>query len=122
MRPEILFPYFTSVSSLKGVGPKLAPALSQHVGPYVRDLAFFLPVGLIQRPTVTLDRAVVGDVQTVAVTIGGYPPSGPKGPQRIETFDDGRRLSLVYFHRIRGFEAHHPIGARRLASGKIESF
>ncbi|HWU50248.1 MAG TPA: ATP-dependent DNA helicase RecG [Asticcacaulis sp.] len=122
MRPEILFPYFASVSSLKGVGPKLAPALGQHVGPYVRDLAFFPPTGLIQRPIVTLDRAVVGDVQTVAITIGGYPPSGPKGPQRVETFDDGRRLSLIYFHRIRGFEAQHPIGVRRLVSGRIESF
>jgi ATP-dependent DNA helicase RecG len=122
MRPEILFPYFASVSSLKGVGPKLAPVLNQHVGPYVRDLVFFLPTGLIQRPKVRLDQAVVGEVQTVAITIGGYPPSGPKGPQRIETFDDGRRLSLIYFHRIRGFEAQHPIGARRWVSGKIESF
>ena len=122
MRPEILFPYFANIASLKGVGPKLAPVLSQHVGPYVRDLVFFPPSGVIRRPLTTLDHAQPGEVQTVAVTIGGYPPSGPKGPQRIETFDGGRRLSLVYFHRIRGFETQHPVGARRLVSGKIESF
>lgn len=122
MRPEILFPYYAPVTSLKGVGPKLAPILSQHVGTHVRDLAFFLPTGVIKRPLVALVNARVGEVQTIAVTIGGYPPAPPKGPQRIETFDGPNRLSLTYFHRIRGFENQHPVGSRRLISGKLESF
>lgn len=122
MRPEILFPLFAPVTSLKGVGPKIAPVLSQHVGPLVRDLAFFLPTSVIRRPLVALDRVVAGEVQSMAVTIGGYPPAAPKGPQRVETFDGDRRLSLVYFHRIRGFESLHPIGARRIVSGKVEIF
>ena len=122
MRPEILFPYFTDVTSVKGVGPKIAPILAQHTGSHVRDLAFFLPTGVIKRPLVPLAAARIGDVQTVAVTIAGYPPSAAKGPQRIETYDDGTRLTLVYFHRIRSFETQHPIGARRLISGRVEAF
>jgi len=122
MRPEILFPYFAPVASLKGVGPKLAPVLNQHIGPLVRDLVFFLPSSVIRRPLVSLEHAQAGQVQTVAVTIGGYPRSGTQGPQRIDTFDGAHRLVLIYFHRIRGFEAQHPVGSRRLVSGKIEMF
>ncbi|EGF90583.1 DEAD/DEAH box helicase family protein [Asticcacaulis biprosthecium C19] len=122
MRPEILFPYYADVTTLKGVGPKLAPVLAQHVGSHIRDLAFFLPSGVIKRPLVPLNRARIGEVQTVAVTIAGYPPAPAKGPQRIETVDDTTRLTLVYFHRIRGFETQHPVGSKRLISGKLESF
>jgi ATP-dependent DNA helicase RecG len=122
MRPEILFPYYAPVTSLKGVGPKLAPALSAHVGEHIRDLAFFMPSGIIKRPLVTLSEARIGEVQTIKVRIGGYPPAAPKAPQRIDVFDDTGRLQLIYFHRIRGFEAQHPVGAERLISGKIEKF
>ena len=122
MRPEILFPYFASIESLKGVGPKLAPVVTQHVGKYVRDMAFFLPASLIKRPVVSLRDVRIGEVQTVAVTIGGYPKSPPNGPYRVEVFDDHDRLQLIYFHRIRGFEQQHPVGARRLISGKVEKF
>ncbi|MBW8879869.1 MAG: ATP-dependent DNA helicase RecG, partial [Asticcacaulis sp.] len=122
MRPEILFPYYADVKTVKGVGPKLAPVLSQHVGTHVRDLAFFLPTGVIKRPRVALVNARIGEIQTIAVTIGGYPPAPSKGPQRVDTLDGPNHLTLVYFHRIRGFETQHPIGARRLVSGKLESF
>jgi ATP-dependent DNA helicase RecG len=122
MRPEILFPYFASVGSLKGVGPKLAPILEKHAGAHVRDLVFLLPSGIISRPLVPLASARIGEVQTVAVTIGDYPRPGPKGPWRIDTFDGNERLALVYFHRLHGMDKHHPVGARRLVSGKIEKF
>lgn len=122
MRPEILFPYFAPIESLKGVGPKLAPVLSQHVGKYVRDLAFLLPTGVIKRPLVTLRDARPGVVQTFAVTIGGYPKSPLNGPYRVDVFDDFGNLQLIYFHRIRNFEQQHPVGARRLISGKVEVF
>ena len=122
MRPENLFPYFAGVATVKGVGPKIAPTLEQHVGPFVRDLAFLLPTGVIKRPVVTLDQARIGEVQTAYVTITGYPRSPPNGPWRIEVGDAHERLNLVYFHRIRGFDVQHPIGAERIISGKIEKF
>ena len=122
MRPEILFPYYAPITSLKGVGPKLAATLNAHVGTHIRDLAFFLPSALIKRPLVTLAEARVGEIQTVRVKIAGYPPSPGKAPQRVDVYDDTGRLQLIYFHRIRGFEAKHPVGAERLISGRIEKF
>jgi ATP-dependent DNA helicase RecG len=121
MRPEILFPYFAGVGTVKGVGPKIAPILEQHAGEHVRDLVFLLPSGVIRRPLTTTATARVGEVQTMEVTMAGF-RSAPKGPQRIDTFDDFGRLTLVYFHSIRGFEKQHPAGERRFVSGKVEAF
>ena len=43
MRPEILFPLFAPVRTLKGVGPKLAPLVEKLAGPLVRDVAVPAP-------------------------------------------------------------------------------
>lgn len=121
-RPEILFPYYTSLTALKGVGPKIAPHLIKHTGPYVRDLLFTLPVQMIERPVTRISEARAGQVQTIRVTIGAYHTSAGKGPQRISVYDDSGDLQLVYFHAIRGFEQKHPVGSQRWISGKIEAF
>ncbi|WKL56617.1 ATP-dependent DNA helicase RecG [Asticcacaulis sp. ZE23SCel15] len=121
MRPEILFPYYTSLSALKGVGPKIAPLLIKHVGAFVRDLVFTLPANVIERPVTTLDKAIVGQVQTIEITIKAY-PGNLRGPQRIMTSDPDGDLQLVYFHKIKGFEQKHPVGTKRWVSGRVESF
>ncbi|MDC7674845.1 ATP-dependent DNA helicase RecG [Asticcacaulis machinosus] len=121
MRPEILFPYYTSLSALKGVGPKIAPLLIKHVGPTVRDLVFTVPSGVIERPVTTLASAISGLTQTVLVTISAY-PTNLRGPQRIVATDATGELHLIFFHKIRGFEIKHPVGSQRWVSGKIEIF
>ena len=50
MRPEILFPLFADVATLKGVGGKLAPLVAKAAGERVRDLLFLPPASLVQRP------------------------------------------------------------------------
>jgi ATP-dependent DNA helicase RecG len=49
MRPEILFPLFAPIASLKGVGPKIEPLVEKLAGPLVRDLAFLAPASLVHR-------------------------------------------------------------------------
>ncbi|ESQ77060.1 ATP-dependent DNA helicase RecG [Asticcacaulis sp. YBE204] len=122
MRPEILFPYYTSLTSLKGVGPKIAPHLIKHTGPYVRDLIFTLPSQLIFRPVTRIADARPGQVQTILVTIGSYQKAAGKGPQRVVVYDDTGQMQLTYFHAIRGFELQHPVGEQRWVSGRVESF
>jgi ATP-dependent DNA helicase RecG len=122
MRPEILFPYYTSLAGLKGVGPKIAPLLIKHVGPFIRDLVFTLPIGLIERPSTTIEKAMPGQVQTFFVTIGGYQTTSGKGAQKIIVFDETGQMDLTYFHSIRGYEQQHPVGSLRYVSGKVDQF
>lgn len=122
MRPEILFPLFTSVSTLKGVGPRVAPLVERLAGPLVRDVLFSAPTGLIRRTTTTVDQAVENQVQTFIVTIDGHQPPHRLGqPWKIRAWDGTGFLTLVWF-KGHGphLERQHPKGARRAVSGKVE--
>jgi len=124
MRPEILYPLFAPIDTLKGVGPRVAPLLEKLAGPIVRDVAFLSPHSLIHRHPARVDAALEGAVQTFAVTIEAYqPPRNSSQPWRVRAFDGTGFLTLVYFGGLGGrIEAQHPIGAQRLVSGKVERF
>lgn len=124
MRPEILFPLFAPASSLKGVGPKIAPLVEKAAGPRVRDLLFLCPQGLIDRRPTTANMAVDGQVQTFVVRIDAHlAPSRRGGPWRVRTLDETGFLFLTWF---KGggphLEEQHPVGAARAVSGKVERF
>ncbi|MBW3617913.1 MAG: ATP-dependent DNA helicase RecG [Proteobacteria bacterium] len=122
MRPEILFPLFASITSLKGVGPKLQPLVEKTAGPLVRDLLFTPPSAIVERPRRTTAELTVGQTATVEVTVAAHDPA-PRGGRfwRIRTFDEHGFLSLIWF---KGFSPHleraHPPGARRVVSGKVD--
>ncbi len=124
MRPEILFPLFAPIASLKGVGPKIEPLALKLAGPYVRDFAFLSPQNLVHRPLTKAVDALEGSVQTFMVTIDSHmPPDRPDRPYRIRTFDGSGFLTLAWFkaggpHLLR----QHPVGAKRAVSGKVERF
>ena len=75
MRPQILFPLFAPVSSLKGVGPKTLPLVEKLAGPLVRDLVFLAPQGLIVRTLTDAANAREGEIQTLKVRIEAHFPS-----------------------------------------------
>jgi ATP-dependent DNA helicase RecG len=124
MRPEILFPLFAPITSLKGVGPRIAPALERIAGPLVRDLLFLPPHSLVHRPRRTLAEAQPEETATVLVTVTDHlRPRSPQQPMRIRAGDGTGQLDLVYFgNSARGIEARLPIGARRWVSGRLERF
>jgi ATP-dependent DNA helicase RecG len=122
MRPEILFPLFSPITSLKGVGERVAPLLERLAGPRVRDVIFLSPQGVILRPTSSIAEAGDGEICTLAVTIQSHQGSGRRGqPWKIRASDDTGELNIVYF---KGTGPHlgerNPPGARRVISGKIE--
>jgi ATP-dependent DNA helicase RecG len=124
MRPEILFPLFAPANTLKGVGKKLEPLVEKAAGTLVRDLAFSPPASLIERPVVTLDEALEGEVQTVVVTIYQHQPPRRQGlPYRIRCVSDAGFISLIYF-KVFGdtLTRQHPVGEQRVASGRIDRF
>ena len=124
MRPEILFPLFTPVSTLKGVGPRVAPLVERLAGPIVRDVLFTTPQGLIRRTVTTSDRAVDGQVQTFLVTVDAHlPPQRSGQPWRVRAWDEHGFVTLTWF-KGHGphLERQHPVGARRAVSGKVERY
>ena len=124
MRPEILFPLFAPISSLKGVGPRIAPALERIAGPLVRDLLFLAPHSLVRRPQRTLGEVQPDETATILVTVTDHlKPRSPQQPLRIRAEDGTGQLDLVYFGNSgRGMDARLPMGARRWVSGRLERF
>lgn len=122
MRPEILFPLFTPVRSLKGVGDRVAPLLERVAGPLVRDVLFLAPQSVVARPATSIALAIEGEVQTLTVTIEAHqPPARPGQPWKIRTFDGTGFITLAFF---KGHGAHlavkNPVGVARVVSGKVE--
>ncbi len=122
MRPEILFPLFAPIATLKGVGPRIAPLLGKLAGPIVRDVLFLKPHSLVQRTPGQIAGAVEGAVMTFHVTVESHQkPRGPQQPWRVRVFDETGFMNLVFFG---GFGAQlaqrHPVNSRRIVSGKVE--
>jgi ATP-dependent DNA helicase RecG len=122
MRPEILFPLFAPVDTLKGVGPRVAPLLSKLAGPIVRDVAFLRPHSLVRRTPADLSAAADGQVMTFEVTIDEIQkPRTSAQPLRIRVSDPTGFLTLVFFGRFGDqIAGRHPLGAKRIVSGKVE--
>jgi ATP-dependent DNA helicase RecG len=122
MRPEILFPLYAPVTSLKGVGPRVAPLLERIAGPIVRDVLFLKPHSIVLRTPAVLSAAVDGQIMTFEVTIEAHErPRSSAQPWRIRVSDPTGYMTLVFFGRFAdSLEKRHPVGAKRIVSGKVE--
>ena len=124
-RPEILFPLFSEVETLQGVGPKTAQIFAQISIETPRDLLFSLPYSVVdRRARATVKGVDLPAVVTVEVTIGEHRAARNRGgAYRIQVTDAEVDFQLVFFHgRSRYLEAQVPEGARRVVSGKVELF
>ncbi len=125
MRPDILNPLFAPVTSLKGVGPRLAKLFETLGLPLVVDLLWHLPAGLIDRSFAPkIADAPDGVIATMTVTIEAHQiPNNPRQPYRVKCRDETGTLFLVFFH-VKGdyLEKLLPVGATRVISGKIEHY
>src|SRR6185369_14155799 len=100
MRPEILFPLFAPVSTLKGVGPRVAPLLERVAGEKVRDVLWLRPHSIVHRTPAKLSGAIDGQVMTFEVSIQEHQrPRTSAQPWRIQVADDTGLLMLVFFGR-----------------------
>ena len=127
MRPKILYPLFAPLTSLSGIGPRIAPLLARAAdGEAVVDLLWHLPVGCIDRSArVPVANALDGMVATLTLDVLRHEPSPSRGraPYRVHCADDSGEITLVFFHAREDYlRAQLPEGATRLVSGKIERF
>ncbi len=124
-RPEVLFPLFAKLETLKGIGPKTAVHFAGLHIETPRDLIFTLPVSGIDRSRKSsLRDAILPGVVTVEVEVGIHVPPTQKGrPYYVHVRDAELEFRLVFFH-ARGdyLQKQLPTGQRRLISGKVELF
>jgi len=134
MRPALLDPLFAPVTSLEGVGDKVAGLLAEIVPAdtsgrpaRVGDLLFVLPHGVIdrrQRPGIA--EAPQGAVVTLELRVDRHQPS-PRGrgnvPYRVFAHDETGEIALTFFHAHRAYlEKLLPEGEQVLVSGRMEWF
>ncbi len=125
MRPSVLNPMFADITSLEGIGPRLAALVGRVAGPRVVDMLFLPPMGIIDRTLQpSIAAAQFGVNLTLSVTIDRHdPPPNRRTPYRILCSDETGYLTLIYFNARRDtLERQMPLGSRRLVSGKLEEY
>jgi len=133
MRPALLDPLFKPVSSLPGVGPKVADMLAKVTGrgeadeTRVVDLLFAPPHSVVDRSR-SPDIAMVpeGAIATLSVRVDRHqPPPSPRSnvPYRVFVHDDTGEMALTFFHAKPAWIAKLlPVGERVVVSGKVDWF
>src|SRR5256884_3102830 len=131
MRPLLLNPLFTPVTSLAGVGPKqeklLRYLLGREATPRLVDLLLHLPSSVIDRRARPKIRdAAVGTVVTLEVTVDRHrppPPRNSRAPYLVYASDDTGDVVLTYFRALPGYvEKLLPVGAKRYVSGALQMY
>lgn len=123
-RPEKLFPVFASITSLEGVGPKVAASFQKLGVTRVRDLLFVLPVNGIKRTKLrSLQDVVVPSFVTLEITIIAHTQSKKRAPIRVLVSDSVNNFDLVFFHfGLDWVKKILPKNEKRIISGKLEWF
>ncbi len=128
MRPTVLNPLFAAITTLPGIGDKVARLYRRLLGredtPRVVDLVFHLPSGSVDRRARPVLRDVVpGTVVTVAVTVDRHrppPPNRSRAPYLIYASDDTGDLVITYFNARKDYiDRLLPVGQRRIVSGTM---
>ena len=148
MRPSVLNPLFTEVTTLKGVGPaareglaRLLPArynglaasnepTSKDRAPLLRDLVFHLPSGFIDRRYCPpLREAPEGAIITALVKVEAHQPSEgkkakfSKKPYRVTCSNATGTIEIAFFNPREDYiKQMLPVGEMRLVSGKVEKY
>ncbi len=132
MRPSALDPLFAPLTSISGVGPKIAPLFDRLVGQdgkpaRVVDLLMHLPTGVVDRSLrPSLLQAPWGETVTVKMHVEAHrppPPGRSRAPFRVLVADETADMEIVFFNPREGqIKSMLPVGATRYVSGRLELF
>ena len=126
MRPEILNPLFSPLTSLKGIGSQYLRLISALCnGSRAADLLWHLPSSIVDRRYgAPLNEAKAGNIWTGLIRVIRHEePKSRKQPYRIEVEDETGSLTLNFFKWYPGvLKKNLPENGLRVISGKLESF
>lgn len=127
MRPAILFPLFADLTTIKGVGPRLAVLIEKVArGARVKDLAMTAPTGLVDRTRrlSIYEAGELGGLVTLEAEVEKHIPRPTmKQPYKVRMRDETGFLHLTFFNAKADYLRRIlPEGTRRVVSGKAERF
>ena len=134
MRPSLLDPLFAPITSLEGVGPKVAGMIEKIVpadlgdrNARAGDLLFVLPHSVIDRRNRPgIAGSAEGQIVTLELRIDRHqpPPRGNRSvPYRVFAHDDTGEIGLTFFHAHAAYlEKTMPVGEHVVVSGRMEWF
>ncbi|MDX9689866.1 MAG: ATP-dependent DNA helicase RecG [Proteobacteria bacterium] len=125
MRPTLLFSLFTPLTSLKGVGDKVARNLARLDLHKAVDLLWHLPSGEIDRSyQPKLRTAQTGKIATLTVDVVEHvAPARPGKPYRIIATDSSGDITINYFTQRGDYLANlYPVGKPIVISGELQRF
>ncbi|MEZ5690990.1 MAG: ATP-dependent DNA helicase RecG [Rickettsiales bacterium] len=141
MRHEILNYLFSPLTVIKGIGSSSSDSMrrlllpvsgrmSAKSNPFVRDLLFHLPVGIIDRRfTCPLSEVADGVVATFIVTVDNHQPPArtrsrySRKPYKVTCSNDTGSIILVFFNAKEEYiKQILPVGQQRVISGRTEKF
>jgi ATP-dependent DNA helicase RecG len=123
---DSLSTWFAKLTTLDGVGEKLAIRLSELIGgDQIKDLLFYKPTRWVNRsPIASISDSVFGEIQTTKGVVQQF-SAAPRGSkvQRVRLVDDTGFLTLVFFNSNAGYlQKQFPVGKEIAVSGEIEDF
>ena len=113
------------MTSLPGIGQRLAQLIEKLAGPLVVDLPWHLPTGSIDRRYQPhLSTAEGGAIATIVVRVDRHMKSrNPRLPYKVRCRDATGFIDLVFFHAREDYLLKTlPVGETRAVSGRIERF
>ena len=126
MRPSFLYPLFSGLSSLSGVGEKYERLLENLGICKVIDLLWHIPYSVNDRRYVAAIKQVKsGEINTLKIRVLRHiPPKSSKQPYQVYCEDEaGDRLVLVFFKIYsETINKSLPINDLRIVSGRVEYF
>jgi ATP-dependent DNA helicase RecG len=125
MRPPVLYPLFTSLTTLRGIGTRMGTLYKKLVGSCVVDLLWHLPAGVTDRSYAPkLKNAERERVVTLTLKIIEHNPPARTGlPYRIIAEDDTSPIILTYFN-VKGdyLSKMYPVDSNVTVSGLLERY
>ncbi|MBK5919832.1 ATP-dependent DNA helicase RecG [Rhodothalassium salexigens] len=125
MRPQSLFPLFAEITSLSGIGPRLAKLFARLEVERVVDLLWHLPSSLVDRRAAFALADVPADrvVRLTLRVVDHQVPANRRAPYRVLCEDGTGRIALVFFNGREDYLRRLlPVGHTRLVSGRVELF
>jgi len=125
LRPKILYPLFSSLNNIPGIGPRTTKLIEKITAPNLFGLCKHLPTNLLTRKRIIkLSFAEKDKFIILPVEVVSHKPSRRKNmPYKVVCLGGGVELELVFFNAKSDYlEEILPINKKKIVSGKIDFF